>query len=150
MSTRALDDLLFDDVRQALETPSPTGLRIRKALGGVELSTLLIWNVLVASLVHLACHLLGDVISHRLRGLHQRFESGDTVASEEAGKLVAETAAILEGIVVAPARIQHEETEEVIRRILMRAGWPAGIADERAKAIVHVLSSRLGGDGGEI
>lgn len=125
---------------QAGQAPPQAPVRTRSGVGlGAELATLLIWNLLVAFVVHYGAHVLGHLTCSALHRNRSRLEAGDVQAVGETKALL--TNAMQPGLFLAqpPSNSDRVAAIAALKRILLKSGRGESIAGEQAESVVDLL-----------
>jgi hypothetical protein len=141
----------------AVITPQPSSVsRLGQRRGGFgegDLATLLVWNVLVAGFMGVACHLLGQKLHNALERKHQQLNHRGKRAAAEVRELLSQARDLLSQVIEDPVlRKSHVDEADrsqavaAIRKILVDAGRPEEIAWQQADKVVHLLLTGVPAD----
>jgi hypothetical protein len=125
-------------------------------MAGADLESLIIWNIVIASMLHIGCgvlaHSLHSWIRGRLKQLEETLKSARCGAASDqavheavsvAEQDASEVAQALQGHAVEIEASSVAAAKDEIKRILAHADWSHVDPDERAKVVVEVLAATL-------
>jgi hypothetical protein len=137
------DDLYLECHRILVVTGPADKPAQRSGVAGASLESLLVWNVLIAGILHLCIGLVTHAVWDRMRETHHRLRNGDPTAIEAAKPLVKEVGEIVAGLDSDPKFIPAKEAKLAVASILAEQGWAPSVAEEKAEEVVKELSKGI-------
>jgi len=139
---------LHDAVGALIETKNglpPTSRRMRGGIGLESgLAALLVWNLLVAFVVHFGAHVLGHTTCEALQRNRKKLEAHNVKAAPESKILLADAISHKPFLTDRPSEADRLTAVAALKEILVRSGRKEKVAVAQAERVVDFLITYSG------